>query len=194
MVFDFNYIWFYNSIFFIFNIFGNISTTTQNIENISITVSEYVDLVSETIVQQLSDTFAELYNQIIQITKIIYNAVKEDDLIESLKNIITLIKLLLFIIILKTVFPLLQSFPIIRGILAIILKLLEDLEDKLNLNPNNWKNPPNDENENNSTNNLNPDSPLNNLNKNGESSSMVEKTVKIGKPKLKNQGLVILLY
>jgi len=69
--------------------------------------------------------------------------------------------------------------------LAIIVKLLEDLEDKLNLNPNNWKNPPNDENGNNSTNNLNPDSPLNDLNKNGESSSMVEKTVKIGKPKLK---------
>jgi hypothetical protein len=60
LVFDFNDIWFCNSIFFIFNIFGNISTTTQNAENISITVSKSVDLVSEIIVKQLSDTFTEI--------------------------------------------------------------------------------------------------------------------------------------
>ena len=45
--------------------------------------------------------------------------------------------------------------------LAIIVKLLEDLEDKLNLNPNNWKNPLNNENGNDSTNNLNPDPSFN---------------------------------
>jgi len=76
--------------FFIFNIFGNISTTTQNAENISITVSESVDLVSETIVQQLSDTFAELYNQIIQIKE--YNYVnKIITIYYNIKNCISII-------------------------------------------------------------------------------------------------------
>jgi hypothetical protein len=169
-------------LFFIFNIFGNILTITQNAKNISMTVSESIDLVSETITNILSDSFSEIYNQIIQMINIIYNKVKEESLIKNLNSLISLIKLLVFIIIFKSLS--LQSFPIIRGILAIILKLLEDLKTKLNLNPNNWKNPPKDANANNLTNNLNPDSPLNDLNKNGES-SMVEKTVKIEKPQLK---------